>query len=234
MSYEIVSRLRLEKNENGWYAVVKSCSNNVYPHWHEEWTYGKGKGFTKEQLQAEILLSFYHGNLKGAKNTKYGKFMSFLGMTGRIWGVNNENSRACRTYHFYDKLEDKLRNDYLKNDSTTGCWEQGTPKYERYCERNAKLNKRARRELKRYLLKEFNEFSDTCKPTIVRLWFKNYKTQNFEPSGLYCYNRYRDKKGFYRVDNYDMATRYTSRLRLENIKRICESNGYKAEFIQVK
>lgn len=85
MSYEIVSRLRLEKNENGWYAVIKSCSNNVYPHWHEEWTYGKDKGFTKEQLQAEILLDFYHGNLKGAKNTKYGKFMTFLGMTGRDW-----------------------------------------------------------------------------------------------------------------------------------------------------
>lgn len=213
MSYEIVSRLRLEKNENGWYAVIKSCSNNVYPHWHEEWTFGKDKGLTKEQLQAEILLNFYHGNLKGAKNTKYGKFMTFLGMTGRSWGAKNDKSRACQEYHFYNNL---LYNVLKYGD-----------------ERRAKIYARQNREVKRYLLKEFNEFSDTCKPTIVRLWYKNYRTNNFEPSSEYCYNKYRDKKGFYRTYHYDMATRYTSKLRLENIRKICEYNGYKAEFIQV-
>ena len=71
MSYEIVSKLRLDKNENGWYAVCSSCSNNVYPHTHYEWTWGKDKGLTKEQVQADILLNFYHGNLKGGKNTRF-------------------------------------------------------------------------------------------------------------------------------------------------------------------
>jgi hypothetical protein len=213
MSYEIVSRLRLEKNENGWYAVIKSCSNNVYPHWHEEWTYGKDKCLTKEQLQAEILLDFYHGNLKGAKNTKYGKFMTFLGMTGRMWGANNEKSRACRTYHFYNNL---LYNVLKYGD-----------------ERRGKIGARADREVKRYLLKEFNEFSDTCKPTIIRLWYYNNYNKNYEPLEKYIYTYKRTRKYMNFTNSYERATKFTSKLRLDMIKRACERNGYKAEFIQV-
>lgn len=213
MSYEIVSRLRLEKNENGWYAVIKSCSNNVYPHWHEEWTFGKDKGFTKEQLQAEILLNFYHGNLKGAKNTKYGKFMSFLGMTGRMWGANNENSRACQEYHFYDNL---IYNVLKYGD-----------------ERRGKIRARADREVKRYLLKEFNEFSDNCKPTIIRLWYYNNYNKNYEPLEKYIYTYKRTRKYMNFTNSYEKATKFTSKLRLDMIKRACERNGYKVELIQV-
>lgn len=214
MSYEIVSRLRLEKNENGWYAVIKSCSNNVYPHWHEEWTFGKDKDFTKEQLQAEILLNFYHGNLKGAKNTKYGKFMTFLGMTGRGWGAKNDKSRACQEYHFYDNL---IYNVLKYGD-----------------ERRGKIRERADREVKRYLLKEFNEFSDTCKPTIVRLWYYNNYNKNYEPLEKYIYTYKRTRKYMNFTNSYEKATKFTSKLRLDMIKRACERNGYKAEFIQVK
>lgn len=228
MSYEIVKTLRLEQKENGsWYAVVKSASNNVYPHYYTEWTYGKDEkyDFTKEELQAEILLDFYNGNLKGAKSTKYGQFMTYLGNVGRIWGCNNDKSRACKTYHFYDKLKNKARKDYLST-TKNGCWEFGTKEYENYCKIESKLTKRQKREVKRYLLQEFKEFQPNCKQTIVRVWYDN------SPTGNYIYQR-KGIKNWADFTDFKNATKYTSKHRLEKVKRLLESNGYKAEFIQV-
>lgn len=234
MSYEIVKTLRLEQKENGsWYAVVKSTSNNVYPKYYSEWTYGKDDkyNFTKEDLQKELLLDFYHGNLKGAKSTKYGKFMSYLGNTGRIWGCNNDKSRACNTYHFYDKLRDKLRVDYLAT-TKKGCWEFETEEYKKYCEQNAKIRQRQDREIKRYLYKEFCEFSDVCKPTIVRIWKQNWINKEWHGTDDYIYQRKKQRVGA-NMTNFENATKFTSKNKLTYIKKLLENNHYRAELIEV-
>lgn len=225
MSYEIVRSIALKQDENGaWYANVTSACNNVRPHSYYKWQYKPMKGFkSKEDLQKYILLDFYYGNFHGGKSTKYGKFMTYLGGS---WGCVNEKSRACKTYHFYDKLSDKLRNDYLKNDSTTGCWEFDTPLYERYCTRIDKLRKRQNRELRNALYKEFLEFKPTCKPTIIRLW------RNNEPTSYFIYQR-KGQRNSVSFADYTNATRYTEENKIATVKRIVESHGYKMELIEV-
>ena len=181
-----------------------------------------------EELQKEILLDFYYGNFHGGKSTKYGKFMTFLGGS---WGCRNEKSRACNTYHFYDKLSNRLRNEYLSK-TEKGCWEYGTDEYNKYCERSSKLRKRQDRELKRYLYKEFCEFSDTCKPTIVRIWEQNWQTKEWHGTNSYLHQYSRSRK-YANLTNFEGATKFTSKLRLEKMKKIAEHNGYRAEFIEV-
>ena len=225
MSYEIVKSISLKQKDNGfWCAIITSACNNVYPRDYCKWEYDKKEGFeTKEELQKEILLDFYYGNFHGGTSTKYGKFLQFLGGS---WGCKNENSRACKTYHFYDKLRDKLRNDYLKNDSTTGYWEFGTPLYEKYCTRNYSLKNRQDRELKNALYKEFLEFKPTCKPTILRL-FKNNEHVGFVRKG------YGRSRSICIEDKYCFATQYTNNVKINFAKDLAERSGYKVELIEV-
>lgn len=75
MSYEIVRNLRIEHNENGYYAVIKSACNNVRPLIFEEWTYGKDKGLTKNELEKILLQDFYHGNFQKG-NSIYRKLIN--------------------------------------------------------------------------------------------------------------------------------------------------------------
>ena len=72
MSYEIVRNCSvLQDKETGkYYAKLKTASNNVYPHYYEEWTLGKDNkyNFTKEELEKVLLLEFFHGNLQGGSS----------------------------------------------------------------------------------------------------------------------------------------------------------------------
>lgn len=71
MSYEIVKTCRVVKKDDGfYYAVLKTASNNVYPRYYSEWTYGKDGSLTKEEIEKTLLLDFFHGNLQGG-NSKY-------------------------------------------------------------------------------------------------------------------------------------------------------------------
>ena len=71
MSYEIVKNCRVVQGDDGfYYAVLKTASNNVYPRHYSEWTYGKDGSLTKEELEKDLLLDFFHGNLQGG-NSKY-------------------------------------------------------------------------------------------------------------------------------------------------------------------
>ena len=71
MSYEIVKACRVVKGDDGYYyAVLKTASNNVYPRHYSEWTYGEKCKLTKEELEKDLLLDFFHGNLQGG-NSKY-------------------------------------------------------------------------------------------------------------------------------------------------------------------
>ena len=71
MSYEIVKTCRVVKGDDGfYYAVLKTASNNVYPRYYSEWTYGEKCKLKKEELEKDLLLDFFHGNLQGG-NSKY-------------------------------------------------------------------------------------------------------------------------------------------------------------------
>ena len=71
MSYEIVKTCRVVKKDDGfYYAVLKTASNNVYPRYYSEWTYGEKCKLKKEELEKDLLLDFFHGNLQGG-NSKY-------------------------------------------------------------------------------------------------------------------------------------------------------------------
>ena len=71
MSYEIVKNCRVGQGDDGfYYAVLKTASNNVYPRDYSEWTYGEKCKLKKEELEKDLLLDFFHGNLQGG-NSKY-------------------------------------------------------------------------------------------------------------------------------------------------------------------
>lgn len=208
MSYEIVKNIVLKQNEKGfWYAIITSACNNVHPHTYHKWDYCKNIFLTKEELQKEILLDFYYGNFHGGKNTRYGKFLQFLGGS---WGCKNEKSRACKIYHFYEKIKDMLKLKHEKKKKEL---------YYMICSR-------CDRELKNQLYKEFLEFKPNSKPTIVRLWKDN---KPFSYISQYKYQR----KGAYLNNSFEYATRFTSNVKLAYIKRLAEQNGYKVEFIEV-
>ena len=71
MSYEIVKTCRVVQGDDGfYYAVLKTASNNVYPRYYSEWTYGEKCKLKKEELEKDLLLEFFRGNLQGG-NSKY-------------------------------------------------------------------------------------------------------------------------------------------------------------------
>ena len=71
MSYEIVKNCRVEKGDDGFqYAVLKTASSNVYPRHYSEWIYREKCKLTKEELEKDLLMDFFHGNLRGG-NSKY-------------------------------------------------------------------------------------------------------------------------------------------------------------------
>ena len=220
MSYEIVRSIRLEQKDNGfWHAIITSACNNVRPHDYCKWEYDKKEGFeTKEELQKEILLDFYYGNFHGGTSTKYGKFLQFLGGS---WGCKNENSRACNTYHFYDKLKTNLRKSYINSDGYI-VGEDREICYNRL----SKLSIRQDRELKNALYKEFLEFKPTCKPTILRLW-KNNEHVGFIRKG------YGRSRSICIENKYCFATQYTNNVKINFAKDLAERSGYKVELIEV-
>lgn len=219
MSYEIVKSIALKQNENGfWYAVVTSTCNNVRPHYYSKWEYCKNNNLTKEELQKNILLDFYYGNFHGGKNTKYGKFMTFLGSK---WGALNKNSRACNTYHFYDKLKTNLRESYTNADGHI-LGEDREICYNKL----GKISIRQDRELKKQLYKEFLEFKPSCKPTIVRLWRNNTHVG-------FALQRKKQRLGFYITDSYNYATKYTNNVKLNYVKKLAEKSNFKVELIEV-
>ena len=71
MSYEIVKNCRIVQGDDGYYyAVLKTASSNVYPRHYSEWNYREKCKLTKEELEKDLLLDFFHGNLRGG-NSKY-------------------------------------------------------------------------------------------------------------------------------------------------------------------
>ena len=113
MSYEIVKNCRVEKAGDGsYYAVIKSACNNVHPHYYEEWTYGKGKFLSKEQLEKDLLLDFFYGNLQRG-SSKYrlaAKYCpkSFLTRYHKMERIINRAYNLRRKLQTRNKFEQEL------------------------------------------------------------------------------------------------------------------------------
>ena len=128
MSYEIVKNIRVipnPENKSEYLIVCTSASNNVRPHYYEEWTYGKGKGMSKEEVEKEILKSFYNGSMQGGQSS-YRKFIKQFGS----WCDNTDNEclkRYCRLGKTLDKVSKrmwKLKDEYYSIHKTyDGCKE---------------------------------------------------------------------------------------------------------------
>ena len=116
MSYEIVKTCRVvKKDDDGfYYAVLKTASNNVYPRYYSEWTYGKDGSLTKEEIEKTLLLDFFHGNLQGG-NSKY--------MTAARYCTKDylqDYNKANRVLDKVYKLRYKLRNRLIALEEVEG------------------------------------------------------------------------------------------------------------------
>ena len=115
MSYEIVKTCRVVKGDDGYYyAVLKTASNNVYPRHYSEWTYGEKCKLKKEELEKDLLLDFFHGNLQGG-NSKY--------MTAARYCTKDYLQGYYKTDRVLDKVYElrfKLRNRLIALEEVEG------------------------------------------------------------------------------------------------------------------
>lgn len=104
MSYEIVKNIRIipnPENKSEYIIVCKSASNNCFPHYYNEWTYGKGAGLTKEQLEKMVLTDFFKGNLQGGQSS-YCKFVK------RVCMWYDEYPPMFNKYKKLSRMHDKI------------------------------------------------------------------------------------------------------------------------------
>ena len=115
MSYEIVKTCRVVKGDDGYYyAVLKTASNNVYPRHYSEWTYGEKCKLKKEELEKDLLLDFFHGNLQGG-NSKY--------MTAAKYCTKDYLQKYYKTDRVLDKVYElryKLRSRLIALEEVEG------------------------------------------------------------------------------------------------------------------
>ena len=115
MSYEIVKTCRVVKGDDGfYYAVLKTASNNVYPRDYSEWTYGEKCKLKKEELEKDLLLDFFHGNLQGG-NSKY--------MTAAKYCTKDYLQKYYKTDRVLDKVYElryKLRSRLIALEEVEG------------------------------------------------------------------------------------------------------------------
>lgn len=127
MSYEIVRNCSvLQDKETGkYYAKLKTASNNVYPHYYEEWTLGKDSkyNFTKEELEKVLLLEFFHGNLQGG-SSRFRK---------TVQEIRKYDKQLLDRYYKLDKVY------YSVSRRIWGTKEKGNPRYERLSALSKKL-----------------------------------------------------------------------------------------------
>ena len=107
MSYEIVKACRVVKWDDGYYyAVLKTASSNVYPRHYSEWNYREKCKLTKEELEKDLLLDFFHGNLQGG-NSKYMVAARYC-TKDYLQDYNKANRVLDKTYSLRYKLRSRL------------------------------------------------------------------------------------------------------------------------------
>ena len=109
MSYEIVRNCRVcfDSETGTYYAVLKTASNNCYPHYYSEWTVGKSsdnKGYTfktKEELEKLLLIEFFNGNLQKG-NSKYRRVAREIRKHPELL------ERYNKIYHAYRRVQSRF------------------------------------------------------------------------------------------------------------------------------
>lgn len=115
MSYEIVKNLKVKQDLDGSFmAVIKCASNNVYPRHFENFEYGKNEGWTKEQLEKELLLDFYKGNLQGG-SSKYRKIAILANNLGYLKEGSRIDDLQNKLYRHLWKTNDEKRKQEIQN-----------------------------------------------------------------------------------------------------------------------
>ena len=120
MSYEIVRNCSvLQDKETGkYYAKLKTASNNVYPHYYEEWTLGKDSkyNFTKEELASVGLAITQPSNNKNitilvnlddrdiGENLKYRLITKYNAVQSNVSEILNKN---ITNFNFFDMNNNK-------------------------------------------------------------------------------------------------------------------------------
>lgn len=160
MSYEIVRNCRIEydKENNKYYAVLKTASSNVYPHYYEEWTLGKDSkyNFTKEELEKTLLLEFFHGNLQGG-SSRFRK---------TVKQIRTYDKQLLNRYYKLDKVY------YSVSRRVWGAEDRGGSRYERLSALSKKLyeerNKEAQNVLYDYMKKHTADINArTVSPFVI-------------------------------------------------------------------
>ena len=170
MSYDIVKNLSVVQDFDGsFYAKMKSASNNVYPHYYNEWNYGKGQQLTKEQLEKDILLDFYHGNLQKG-TSKYKRAVDSIEISRpellqKAYRINRVADKVRNTAWKYSNLRYKIR-ESLKVVTDEEQVNKLKEEYDRY----DKLSNE-RHELHK---KIYSKYEDEVKETLyLYLYLKN-------------------------------------------------------------
>lgn len=139
MSYEIVKNIRIEanpENKSEYILVCTSACNNVRPLYYEEWTYGIGKGYTKEQMERFVLVEFFNGNLQRGQSV-YSKFVKRV----CSW-YNIPNIREFDEYRKLDRVLDKVRKaawGRYSSKKNTARYEQIQALWDRIADRKQKV-----------------------------------------------------------------------------------------------
>ena len=108
MSYEIVKNCRVEQGDDGfYYAVLKTASSNVYPRHYSEWIYREKCKLTKEELEKDLLMDFFHGNLRGG-NSKYMVAARYC-TKDYLQDYYKANRVLDKVYELRYKLRDRLK-----------------------------------------------------------------------------------------------------------------------------
>lgn len=108
MSYEIVKNCRVVQGDDGfYYAVLKTASNNVYPRYYSEWNYEEKCKLTKEELEKDLLLDFFQGNLQGG-NSKYMIAVKYC-TKDYLQGYYKANRVLDKVYELRYKLRNRLK-----------------------------------------------------------------------------------------------------------------------------
>ena len=107
MSYEIIKSIKVKKSEtnNEYVAEINSASNNCYPRYFSTYTCFEGKGLSKEEVEKQILLDYFLGNIQKGNN-KYHNTVEKVG----TWG--SKRSNLLENYYQFSLEKDRVFQNY--------------------------------------------------------------------------------------------------------------------------
>lgn len=113
MSYEKVRKIRITSDK----VYITSCSNNVWPQTYEEWESPHYSAILvdkgREELEKELLFSYFEGMKKGLSNDKYQRAVNRFMF--KLSGDHHELWKRCGSDPEFDKAFKQQLYDEFKN-----------------------------------------------------------------------------------------------------------------------